>query len=518
LFVQLKKFQISYAHIAVALVATAIILRLGLVLSHESHLGIDGGAYILSALDVLGRDSTHVGFSRPPLAPGWLLTPFLEALGPNLGFKLWTVLFSLPAMLPVYLLTREIAGKSAALFALAFFSVDIMQMEMFVTGVLPLIGFTLLGTALWAMLRLSNESPRSKRTYFLLTALLALCLGTLPYVNQTAAGIGIIVLPIAYFSLMYFKARARTQFKGMEVGDIFWGITPGAAIGAILALGAIPWYILNAPGNGELSFPGPLIHTVWITDPAIIQSIIAFGLAWLVFRDNPDYRVKTLANILVVLGVLILFLSRDEALINIFFRSRYFMGFIFYPALAWYLCRTWPLPKFEPVVHLSLAAVFCALLWGQVAVFNIQAGYKDMILPETAEALEIPRQENPQAAIITNYYSLSHWVAALNQVESHNTWNLEPSAFYTETDRHVRCLLGWVPGCDPSEAVKTLDAGYILIDDRFPDFVKLPNAYGAPQSDTWGQMDSVPWLTLEYSDNGVRLWRIDPDKFTGIQQ
>ncbi len=511
MLIQLKAVQIPHAYIAVALVAAAIILRLALVLSHGAHLGIDGGAYILSAMDVMGQDSTHVGFSRPPLAPGWLLTPFIEILGPNIGFKLWSVLFSLPAMLPVYLLTREIAGKPAALFALAFFSVDIMQMEMFVTGVLPLIGFALLGMALWAMLRLVSDSPRSKRSYFLLTALLALCLGVLPYVNQTAAGIGIIILPFTYFALMHFKASERKEFKGLEVGDVFWGVTPGAIIGALLAIGAIPWYILNAPGNGELSFPGPLIHTVWINDPAIIQTIIAFTLAWLALRDRPDYRVKTLVSILLFLGVLILFLSRDEALINIFFRSRYFMGFIFYPIVAWYLCRTWPLPKFDPMVHTGMVVVFCALLVGQVVVFNLQAGYKDMILPETARALEIPRQENPEVAIITNSYSLSHWVAALNQVESHNTWSLEPPAFYTETDSRVRCLLGWIPECDPSRAAEGLDAGYVLIDTRFPDFVRLPNIYGAPE-DTWGAMNTVPWLQLKYSKEGVRLWRIVPEK------
>ncbi|KKK64449.1 hypothetical protein LCGC14_2984090, partial [marine sediment metagenome] len=72
-----------------AIIAAGFCLRLGLTLAHNGFLGVDGGAYFLNMLDVLGQEHTEQGFPRPLLAPGWTLFPFAELFGWDIGYKIW---------------------------------------------------------------------------------------------------------------------------------------------------------------------------------------------------------------------------------------------------------------------------------------------------------------------------------------------------------------------------------------------------------------------------------------------
>lgn len=492
----LSIFNIKHHQWIFFFVLTALILRLTLALTHAPYLGIDGGAYILSALDVQGKQITDVGFPRPPLAPGWLLVPFINFLGVDIGYKVWAVLFSFMPFLPIYFLTRDLVNRATAAFAVGFFSVDVMQMEMLVTGSLPLIGFSCIGMAIWAVFRLSQGYSRPASTVLIVSV------GILPYINQTAAGIGVIVLPLITLSLFFFspKEYRREALRNTVIAACF---------GGFIALGSLPWYFANAPGNSELRFPGPWLMLVNWRDPALLLQfpIVAF-LVYTLLREGTDPRIKATATTLAVLGGMILFLSYDESIINVLYRSRYFLAILVYPAIGFWLRNIFPLkPSFkeEVIVIAPMALMWVILLVTQVWVFHTQSHFKDMVFPETVEALSLT--ENDQA-IITNAYSLSHWVAALNQVESPNTWSLEPSPFYLETDGRVRCILGWVDGCDPEQASQALDAGYVLIDERMPDEIKSAPIYGAPSENEWDNLPTVPWLKLLYSKGTVKLWEI----------
>lgn len=488
--------------------AVLLSLRLFLAFTHAPYLGIDGGAYVLSALDVQSQNQTSVGFSRPPLAPGWGLVPFIWAFGVDDGYKLWTVAFSVLPLLPVYLLTRTLVNKSAAIFALAFMSVDMMQMEMMVTGSLPLIGFAFIGLAIWAIFKMTHEWFRW-RYWLTLVASVAI----LPYVNQTAAGIGAIILPLTVICCWIFSKKQLGEVgSGPKRVNLIVFVLPAAFLGFLIGLGSLPWYLANAPGNAELRFPGPILQFVHWLDPALLlQFPLVCVLIYYLRKETTDYRMRTIGVLLGVLGVMILFLSWDEALINILYRSRYFLAVLVYPAIAFLLCRTFPLlPSFrqEWATILPMTACWLALLWGQVVVFNLQTGFKDMVYPETVRALEIAKAEHPDKAIISNAYSLSHWIAAINQVESPNTWSVEPSPYYKKSDYRVRCVLGWVADCDAQAATRALNAGYILIDEKFPDNIGSPPVYGAPTEDEWANLADVPWLRLKFAQGSVKLWEI----------
>ena len=154
---------------------------------------MDGGAYLVGVNAVLGDEPTGAGFPRPPLAPGWLLVPFVNYLGMDVGYKVWSSLASVLPAIPIYLLARRIGSRSTrrgvapspwpAVFASGFLLLDLLHAEMIVTGALPLIAFALLGMGWWAMGELSEE--------WSLTAagVLVICLGLIPWVNQTTAGL-----------------------------------------------------------------------------------------------------------------------------------------------------------------------------------------------------------------------------------------------------------------------------------------------------------------------------------------
>lgn len=486
-------------------VAVLIVTRLTLALTHVNYLGIDGGAYVLSALEVQGKDATNVGFPRPLLAPGWLLVPFINTLGIDMGYKVWTSLFSVLPLLPVYLLSRDLAGRgAAAIFAVAFFSVDMMQMEMMVTGSLPLIGFTCIGMAIWSVFRLTERSGE-----WLHFIILAVSIGILPYINQTSAGIAAILLPIMVIVLWKLvNAEKGTGEAGPRQCNIIFYVLPAAFLGFLIALGSLPWYLANAPGNSELRFPGPILTLIRPGDTAWAQLALCVGLVYLLFRTTKNYQVRTLGLLIGILSALFLFLSWDEAVINILYRSRYMVGLLFYPGVAFLMSRyIFPLNrsiKEEWMVIFPMAAMWLALLAGQIVVFYVQASLKDMITPAVVEALSYTEGNK---AIITNAYSLSHWVAAIKQVESPNTWTLEPSPFYKEQAVEINCLMGWVADCDAQSAAQSLNAGYILIDERWPSRFEHP-VWGSPERNPWHTLNDVPWLALKFSEDSVKLWEI----------
>lgn len=69
-------------------------------------------------------------------------------------------------------------------------------------------------------------------------------------------------------------------------------------------------------------------------------------------------------------------------------------------------------------------------------------------------------------------------------------------------------MLGWIPGCDAALSAGALRVGFVLVDQRFPDYNdRAPANYLAPP-DQWAVTARVPWLDLVYSMETTKLWRI----------
>lgn len=495
-------------------VVLAFLLRLALNLSHDAFLGVDGGAYLLSRNYVLGDEPTGAGFPRPPLAPGWLLAPFTAIWGDNIGYKVWAaVAAGLPAI-PVYLLTKQhLRNPWAPTFAVGFLSLDLMHSEMMVTGALPLIGFALIGIAWWAAGNLPGQRNQLGNSI-----ILAVALGLTPWVNQTSAGLIAIALPIYITAILWFGPYDKWSSIRR--------LLPPLAVGGVIGLGALPWYLDIAPnssilhfGGGHWIYPSPLGDVAWL------QAIMAVALGWWAWRKAADYRLRSLGVALIALGLLAPWLSYDETVINVFYRSGYLMAVAFYPLAAWLVFKFW-IPNLmemrdqcrflygDIVVaksSLMLASIFTAagiMLSGYVWQHYNQQKYSEMATPATLAALEQIKAVDPNSGIITNSFTLSLYVAALTKVRSPFLFTAEPPRAYTQDDNDIRCLLGWVDGCKPLESKRRLAVGYVLIDMRFPNLNKRsPGNYLAPPNQ-WEATNAAPWLQLVFEQGTTRVWKI----------
>jgi hypothetical protein len=487
----------------------ALTLRLALALSYDGYWGVDGGAYLLSVNNVLGDEPTGAGFPRPPLAPGWLLVPFISLFGDDAGYKIWSALASLCPVIPILLMARRVGEMSRSWlpslaspiwvvpFAAGFLCVDLLHAEMLVTGALPMVAFGLLGTAWWAMGSLCERWNRRN------AVILAITIGLIPFINQTTAGIACITLPVYAVALWWFAGRGR---------DLGARLLPPMILGGIIALTALPWYLQVLPGNGMLDYPGPVIYFTRLYDIAWLQLTLGWGLGLLMVRNGQEPWLRALGVLCCLLGTLTVFLSFDETIINVFYRSRYLLAIPFYIGFTWAAFK-YIFPYFKPAVALPLTlAAFAIMGTGYVDQVHRQADLSAMVTSETAAVLELLREDEDQGAIISNSFTLALWIAALNKVESPHTWTTTPPPTFTETDMRVRCVLGWRPGCDTAAAIQDLGARWILLEERFPYYnERAPGVYGSLNvEEPWEALPALPWLTEVYHQGTTMVYRIDP--------
>lgn len=492
----------------VLIILFSLLLRLGLTLSHDGYLGVDGGAYLLSRNAVLGDEPTGADFTRPPLAPGWLLVPFTSLLGDDHGYKVWSSLASVLPLIAGYILARRLLPERQAVFVVGFLSLDLLLMEMLVTGALPLIGFSLIALALWAIASLID------RFTWQAVATLVLSLPLIALVNNTSAGLAAIILPVyTGAAVWFFRHRCPDHLKGLVTGAILFRIAPWLTLGGLLALSALPWYIEVLPGSDIYRYQGPWFYLAPMWDSAWLQALLCVPVGYWVARYGRYYQLQALGVATMVLGVLTLGFSTDESLMNLFYRSRYLV------AIPFYICTSWLVWKYViPRVSLRLAApataiVAILLFAGSLRQFEAQAAYSDMVRPAAASALAQAKHEAPDQGILTNAFSMSLWVSALNKVPSPHPWTLKPPKAFTEEDQHVRCVLGWVAGCDVGHSFQALGVGYVLVDTRFPNYnERAPDIWMAPE-DPWTVTSRSSWLELVYAEDTVYLWKVKEARY-----
>lgn len=497
--------------ILLVILGLALTLRLALALTYPHFWGVDGGASGETVNYWTGQVDFWNGFPKPPLAPGWLLAPFWLLLGADTGYKVWSALFAILPIIPVFLLTRKYVSDGAALFAAAFAAVDITWAEMFVTGSHPLVAFALVGMAFWAISSLYEWWSWKSFT------ILALSIGLIPWVNQTTAGLAIIVLPVFWLGLFasaFIRYKRGNWAYGPKLNNLIWFTTPAIILGSIIALGALPWYVNTLPGSDILTYEGPT--WVWAWGWNTFQAfLLAFPLGLFVVWKAQDANLKSLGLVLITLGFMVNWLSYDEVLINPPYRARYFMALAAYPCIAWaiwqyalpYLIKIWH-PYGRKIAWVSGAAMLVYLTLGFAVVTRGQNEYSLMLTRDSVEALQIA---TPGANIGSSAFALSLWVSALNQVRSPWITTAPPPPAYVQQDEDMRCVLNWLDyPCEPLSAAERLDIQYILAEERFPDFKlnKWSWNYRTPENH-WERTAEAPWLKLVFERGSVKLWEIE---------
>ena len=409
-------------------------------------------------------------------------------------------------LVPVYLIARLFLFENHAVWPVALAAVGILNAEMLVTGALPLVAFTFLGIAAWAMIKLADPLEFEWRY----PAILAACVPLIAYTSQTATGISLIVIPILLLALGILRAgHFSWPMKLLSLPLFMLPAIIGLAIGALLATTALPWYLEVAPGQGSVHYPGPWVYLTHWADIAWLETILFATIGVTAYRLAPDYKVRALSIVIIVLAPLGVLMSSDESLMNIFYRPRYLLPIFAFPVAAWlFLNKVSPVVQTRQLKYAAAVILGGLMVAGYVSVFQGQTDYSDQVTQHTDGALAYLQREAARDGVIVNTWSMGMWVAALNKVPTAFPFTQEPPANYTQMDRDVRCALGWVPGCDPLTSFKRLGASHVLVDQRFPYYnARAAGNYLAPP-DQWEVTAATPWLELVYSSGPTKLWKV----------
>jgi len=417
--------------------------------------------------------------------------PFLKLWGDDAGYKVWAALFSTLPILPAfYLLCTRYLSRWYSVTATAFVAVDLWQWEMVVTGALPLVGIGLMFLVLWGLTGIATGIR--KRTEWMAVIV---GIGLIPYINQTSTGLAAVAVPTYVLGVCLFSHSWQPLRRTLAP----------LAVGSLLALPAILLFYRDVfPGGDRMTFPGPklFIPDGWTVGMTLAS--FASVTACLVWLRSRNVALSALALVMVVHSALTVFSSYDESIINIFFRSQHVVTPLLALTITWLL---WSFRKalgwFPALLGISL---FVALAVGSQWVFRTQTYYSDMATPDMTAALAMVPDDG--TTILTNSFMGGLWLAALSGHTTYWAFSAEPPRMWTDIYTEMRCIYGWRTGCNPLEASAKLNAGWVLVDTRFPHITQQePNLWGAPE-DTWAPTEAAPWLRLTASQGTVRLWEI----------
>jgi hypothetical protein len=439
-----------------AVVVVSFCIRLFFVVRHEGLLSVDGGAYLLN-LHWLATGEQIQDFRRPWLAPGYLLWPFVKALGYDWGIRAFAMVSWLPVLFPFWLLCRKALAPWATALAVTCVCFGWMLAEMFTAGSLPLLAFTPLLFVMWGIWGLAESSGKWSPWKYTFPVILGL--PAIVYMNQTTVGIALYLVPVWTVTAIWLNPVDRKASIRWLVGCF--------VLAGLFSLPAINFYLDVAPGAASVRYPGP-----WWTVYQKANSVWFYNLFFLpvvaicIWKGSGLIRA---IGILLLVSIPISFsFSYDEGLHNIFYRTRYLYTFWFYMGLAWV---AW---KFI-VPHFPKRLLFAPLAFGLAILvagflYQVQAEMKlgRMVTEDSQAGIKWLQTQDIDGTIATNSYSMSLFVAALTGHRSPWIQIYDPPRLYETQHKMMVCLVAWTEGCDHQAAIDYLDADYLMVDMIWP--------------------------------------------------
>ena len=481
-----------YVYATLALTLGLILVRLALTLGHDGFLGIDMGAYLLHAKRLMGYPAPQVDFQRAPLGPGYLLVPFLWAFGDDIGSKVWTSIFSVVPLLPAAaLLAHRLLPRHQALLVVALLTINPWNWEQVVTGALPAIGIGLILLALWGLIPvMEGKGARWDKVA------VAGAIGIIPYINHTSTGLAAVALPVFMGGALLLARSWRPLLNSLRS---IW-------TGCLLALPALLFFYGDvAFGSSRISYPGPKLFVPVGYTAAWLIFFYALPVAWYFLSRKSKPALTTLALTLLAYGVLGMFSSYDEAIINILYRSQYIgaalLVLLGVPYVAGHLARQ------RKAQVIAGAVIGAFMLGGSAYAWYAQPIFSDIMTPDmVAVAQQIPSEY--RGSVLVNSFPMGMWLSATEARPTKWLFKAKPPSMYTGEYALSQCVVGWTNGCDPSSSATALGVRYLLLDTR-PPFSREPNYWGAPPRDSlWLPVKTAPWLRLVASQGAFRLWEV----------
>jgi hypothetical protein len=487
------------------LLLALVLVRLALSLTYPAMMGVDGGAYLDQVLH-----RTHgfgaAAFVRLPLGPGYTLTPFIHLFGINTGYKVWGAIAAAFPLVPAcFLLFQRYLSRNQALWVTAIACGGWTITEMEVTGSLPLVGFGWLLFTMWGLHGLITQGNRSAmtigwRTWYEWRYQTAIVSGIplIAFTDHAVAGVSAIVLPLWTVTLwMYYRS-------------VLHELATTVLVGLGCACFALPWYPQVGFNSAIYHYPGPwlfLRHTPY--DVGWYVSGLAFAGAFLAWREGKDW--KAVAVVLGVLAVISPWYSFDESVVNVTYRSRYFLALLIPLGFAPLFVRWWP--RFPRITRSAYAAAAIGMLLAGTAISHYeQQRSSTFVNPDVEAALSMVNASPLQGSILTSNFGEGTWYQALTGRPIFYTFNQQPPRAYTETDAAIKCIWGWVQGCDVAAAIALTDARFVVVNAFWPEGWGANTIWGAPgdgKSDVFGGFDMVTWLTPVFQQGKVRVWQVN---------
>jgi hypothetical protein len=441
----------------VLVVVAGVCIRLLFMAFHKGMWGVDGGAYLLSRNWVLGNEPTGTDFTRPWLAPGYLLVPFTAALGDDWGIRIFHIFCLLPMMVPFWMLARQMLTPWQSVFATACVMMGWMLTEMFTAGALPMLGFCALFFAMWGILKLAQGWQ------WRYTLAVTLGIAFIPYLNQTTVGIAAYVLPVWMLGIGLF-ARSTSFFTFLK------RLALPLIAAVVLAIPAYPFYFEVAPGSGLLRYPGPLVTHYTLGNAAWYEgaSLLIAGVFCIIRGRGAIRALSLLMLVCIPISCLVSF---DESVMNIFYRTRYLQTFFFFICAIYGACF-WVqrYPEWKGFLKPVAATMTVVLLLGHLLILHTESKVERMVTPQTAAAIEWINSQPDSGTVVTNSYSLSLYVSALTQRKSAWSQVFDPPPAYAQQHKDVVCIFGWMEQCDVDASLGRLGASYLLVDRTWPSY------------------------------------------------
>ena len=459
------------------------------------------------------------GFPRPPLAPGYLLSPFLYFFGLDIGYKIWSAVFSIPPIFATYYLSRIWLKRKFAIWVALFVGVDMSFMEMLVTGALPLFSLSLLILVITVVIRCHNLTMSNWKA----GSIIIFCIPLICVINQTSFAIMIYAIPILFIILAIIKSPRINDLSSQIIHLLPQALA--VILGLLICLFFIDYYI--NPEISKLTYPGPLIYLSPIWDSVYWFNIpIGLTVAIMTYKKTKSRSLKSLAVLLLIVTIITPIVSYNEAVMNIPYRSRYFQFMLIYPLLGYLVFyHLWPTiqkleytntftlffyPFIKKTKYFWLASIFVLASYESIMTFNGQSLYSDQISPSTIKALSISGER-----VIASNFSQAHWISAILKITAARNleasprnriphrWSLPPSKSHQKEYNAVNCIYGLVIDCNIQQAKKYLNVDFLLIN-------KNDTLSDSALKTTQDSLNNKSWLKNTFSENDTTLYKIIP--------
>ena len=491
------RYQLLLIMLMAALVYAAV-LFLPYFHASSGYFSTDGGTYLYSrdvVMRGLGIEAWDRAMVRPPLAPGWALVPFLP-FGDAVGLRLWSILGIVLTIPAAYYFSRSFLTPNQSVVVAALTGFDLWIIHGFVAGALVLYAWCLLAVALRPVIDWAHGVSDKRRIAFMAAAL-----ALLPFVNQTFAGLCVIVFAVAMPMALFARYRQKLPI----VRQRMW---IGLASGGAIALLALPWYLGVAPGSEVARYDYPWLE---LTPRIAFMSAAMICVVMLVPRGG--YAVRMLQALLCVLAVMMMFFSGDEAITNLFYRAL-FVAAMFYLPLLVYVAGLLGLGR-----KVAVAAI-CVMVAASVYWVEGNTGDMDYAPDEMVRAIKwMEERTDADDFVIADNWHLSKWVQGSAEVEAMTLWHGEAGAprAHQQMSNDGLCIVGWME-CDLAAAYGRWQPKYYLSHVGLSKMMTIHDENmigGLPHDELLALTDELPYTRLVFSEGVARVWELDTEYLRG---